>query len=330
MTPRPVIYASSGWGVHDQRWTSALEACGFAVSVHLDGPDLRSEVEASLPEHAPVLAGPLIPVTARLIELDRRLVGLSWGFDLQEGHSRSVSREELSWLHQLDALIVDSPSSRILAIESGMNPEHIHLIPWGIDTEAFQPTGPQAELPFEGDCRVVLSLRTHDLLYRTADVLEAFAAAALIDPDLRMVMAGSGPLTPDHRARADELGLAHKLWFPGAVPEAQVAELLRSADVYVSAAETDGTSVTLLQAMSCRVPVIVSDTPGNSWWVDDGQTGRTFPVGDTSTLAELMVTASRDDASLDAAATLVNDRADWAVNLLALRDIMAGDDEPGT
>jgi glycosyltransferase involved in cell wall biosynthesis len=48
----------------------------------------------------------------------------------------------------------------------------------------------------------------------------------------------------------------------------------------VSASEVDGTSVTLLQAMACGTPVVVSDIDGNRGWVTEGKTGRLFRTGD--------------------------------------------------
>jgi glycosyltransferase involved in cell wall biosynthesis len=324
MTITPVIYTSPTWGVHDQRWVGALEAGGFTVRVLAADPNLRREVENAEPLEAPVLAGPLTSVTSQLVGLKRRVVGLSWGFDLQPDHSASAKTGELAWLPQLDALIVDSPSTRQEALAVGLSADRIHLIPWGIELDKFTPTGARTDFGFPPGSRVLLSLRTHDDLYRTADVVEAFAQASQRDPKLVLVMGGSGPLTANHRERIDALGLSQRVAFIGQVDEADIAPLLRAADLYVTASETDGTSVTLLQAMACRTPVIASQTAGNAWWIADGETGRTFPVGDVPALAALMVDDLQHAADLDQAARLVHERADWNKNRMALTSIMLG------
>jgi glycosyltransferase involved in cell wall biosynthesis len=324
MSGRPVIYASSGWGVHDRRWTDALKSCGFTVHVVPAGPNLRGDVENAVTPDAPVLAGPLTTVTSQLVDLKRRVVGLSWGFDLQPGHSASAKIGELAWLPQLDALIVDSPSTQREALAHGLADEQIHLIPWGIELDRFTPSGPRTHFGFPPGSRVLLSLRRHDHLYRTADVVEAFGQASKEDPELVLVMGGTGPLTSDHRERIDALGLSHRVAFIGQVDEQDIAPLLRAADLYVTASETDGTSVTLLQAMACRTPVAASQTAGNEWWIADGRTGRTFPVGDVPALAALMVDDRQHAAELDQAARLVHERADWNKNRMALTSIMLG------
>lgn len=322
MIARSVIYASDDWGIHDQRWVAALESCGFVVTVVTGSGAAANIASADLPG-APVLAGPLTTVTRHLVDLPRPIVGLSWGFDLQQDHGRASNADELDWISALDRLIVDSPSSAAIARSLGLPADRIHLLPWGVDLDQFAPTGSATRFGFPGDSRIIASLRRHDDLHRTADVIEAFAIAAARDANLRLVMAGSGPLTASHQSRVAELDLVERAIFPGQVDESTVAELLRGADAYVTATETDGTSVTLLQAMACRVPVLASAIPGNDWWIQDGDTGRTFPVGDVDLLAELMTTDRPSDARLDRARAAVIERADWLRNRQALREIMA-------
>jgi glycosyltransferase involved in cell wall biosynthesis len=326
MSGRHVVYASTGLGVHDRRWIAALEDCGFEVEVRTDGEGLVDVVSGVRPADAPVLAGPLDTVARRLVGLSRPVIGLSWGYDLQQGHSKAAPLDELGWIRDLSGLIVDSPVTRDLAFSLGLPEDRIALIPWGVDLGVFTPDGPSitaASHSFDPESRVVLSLRTHDHLYRTADVLEAFALAASVDRDLVLVMGGDGPLTAEHESRVAELGLGDRVRFTGRVDEGELPALLRGADLYVTASETDGTSVTLLQAMACGTPVLASANPGNEWWVIDGETGREFAVGDVAALAKLMAVRT-DMASMAAAAlALVRRQGDWSRNRLKLADVMA-------
>ena len=326
MSGKHVIYASASAGIHDQRWVEALRACGFEVAVMAASADLRASVDAFEPLSAPVLTGPLNTVTKLLVGLSRPVIGLSWGYDLQQGHSQSVPLESLAWISALDGLVVDSPATRDLAISLGLAAERIVLIPWGVDLEVFTPTGlvvSAATHGFASGSRVVLSLRTHDTLYRTSDVIEAFVRAALVDPALVLVMGGDGPLTPAHRARVAELGLESRVRFIGRVDESELPALLRGADLYVTTSETDGTSVTLLQAMACGVPVIASRNPGNATWVREGETGQLFDVGDTEALADLLIIRNLHAANeASSALALARLDANWSQNRLRLGTIL--------
>ena len=287
--------------------------------------DLRASVAAFQPLSAPVLAGPLNSVTKSLVGLSRPVIGLSWGYDLQQGHSQAVPLEAMAWLSGLDGLVVDSPVTRDLAIALGLGPERVVLIPWGVDLELFTPDGPAVSAAAHGfahGSQVVLSLRTHNTIYRTSDVIEAFARAALADPALMLVLGGDGPLTPAHRARVDELGLAPRVRFIGRVDESELPALLRGADLYVTASETDGTSVTLLQAMACGVSVIASRNPGNATWVREGETGQLFDVGDVKELAALMVSGRTNPDVIDTALRLVRSEGDWTGNRMRLLQVI--------
>ena len=329
-----VIYASASNGVHDRRWVEALRACGFEVTVLSASGDPRASVAAFQPLSAPVLAGPLNSVTKSLVGLSRPVIGLSWGYDLQQGHSQAVPLEAMAWLSGLDGLVVDSPVTRDLAIALGLGPERVVLIPWGVYLELFTPDGPAVSAAAHGfahGSQVVLSLRTHDTLYRTLDVIEAFARAALVDPALMLVLGGDGPLTPAHRARVAELGLAPRVRFIGRVDESELPALLRGADLYVTTSETDGTSVTLLQAMACGAPIVASANAGNAQWITDGLTGQTFPIGDIDALAALLVTCDRNrktPSAAESAHELVARQADWLKNRLKLCTILAPLDSP--
>ena len=323
-----VIYVTGGWGVHDTRWVGALEACGFAVVVCHDPHEVADLV---LEHHAvAVLAGPLFTVTQQIGRLAVPLIGLSWGFDLNEELPNLPVSSDTTWLQELSGLIVDSHATRDIAQSLGVDPARMWVIPWGVDLELFTPHGPAISAldhGFDNRSRVVLSLRAHDDLYRTADVIEAFALAAVAAPDLTLVMGGSGPLTGAHEARISELGLSSRFRLLGQIPEADLPLHLRGCDAYVTASQSDGTSVTLLQAMACGAPVIASANSGNAQWV----TGQTFPVGDVFALAALLVACGRNAKTLgeaELAHKLVVEKADWAKNRLLLRSILGPTKSP--
>ncbi len=326
MATKHAVYASSSLGVHDRRWIAALEACGFEIDVRTDGEDLVEAVSDARPADAPVLAGPLDTVARSLVGLPRPVIGLSWGYDLQQGHSKATSLDGLGWIKDLDGLVVDSPVTRDLAMSLGLPGERIALIPWGVDLKVFTPDGARmaaADHGFAPGSRVVLSLRTHDDLYRTHDIIEAFARAAAQKPELVLIMGGDGPLASEHRARVAHLGLADRVRFIGRVDEHELPALLRGAELYVTASETDGSSVTLMQAMACGTPIAASANAGNEWWIVEGETGHEFAVGDVAALADLMTNLSDTSALVAAALERVRKRGDWARNRLKLVEVMS-------
>jgi glycosyltransferase involved in cell wall biosynthesis len=111
-----------------------------------------------------------------------------------------------------------------------------------------------------------------------------------------------------------------------------------AADVYVSASEVDGTSVSLLEAMASRRAVVVSDIAGNREWVEPGRNGVLFPVGDAALLARaLLDVAALPDAARrgwgEQGRSQVLLRADWERNAARLTVLLrhaAGGTRAGT
>jgi L-malate glycosyltransferase len=341
-----VAYATTGWSIHDQRWLDALrdnglDPAGVSVAAPGDrvpegvavvpGPaELRSHLVglAARPGGLSVLAGPLTTVTAGLVGIPARLVGLSWGWDLQpEAIGQAFDAEQLAWLSALDALIVDSVVTRQVALGLGVDAGRIALIPWGADTALFTPDGPRTELTAWGVVptdHVVLSLRSHTPIHRVGDVIEAFAIASAADANLLLLVGGDGPMRGSLESRVAELGLAGRVRFVGRLDESELPALLRSVGLYVSATAVDGTSVTLLQALACGTPVAVSDIPGNRPWADQPWT-RLFPLGDTARLADEMLRTAYAPAGRREPQRLAERRRQeisWARNATALVGIM--------
>lgn len=329
MTGRHCVYATSGWGIHDIRWTDALRHVGFDPQIVRLGIDasnpaeLPKLVDRAAGPHVPVLAGPLDSVTSHLIGIKAPIIGLSWGFDL---HTMS----DRSWLPELHGLIVDSDATARIATSAGVAPAAITFLPWGVDVERFTPDGPRADLTRWGvpkSARTVLSLRAHEPIYRVSDILEGFAITSREVTDLHLLIGHSGSLTDELRRQAGALGIEGRTHFIGSLPEEQLPEVLRATNVYVSASEVDGSSVTLLQAMACGTPVLTSDTEGNRPWVQPGVTGHLFRTGDPRDLAKELVRIAHAESGTATELTanaraLVQSRADWKSNIHRLAEAL--------
>ena len=209
-------------------------------------------------------------------------------------------------------------------MEAGLDASRITFLPWGVDLASCRPDGPVADLRSAGvdaSVPVVLSLRALEPMYRIGDIVKAWPAVLPHMPTAMLVIANDGSLRSELEQRVGALAMDASVRFIGRVPEAEVPSLLRRAAAYVSMSEVDGTSVTLLQAMACGAPVVVSDIPGNRAWVDGVRTGRLVPIGADTALAEAIVAAAGGDTAVPAGA-LVRERADWQANIARLAEAL--------
>ena len=123
--------------------------------------------------------------------------------------------------------------------------------------------------------------KAHDVL------LDAFAR---LDGELngwRLSIVGDGERQPDLEIQAERLGIARRIDWHGVVPDPH--RFYRAASVFVMPSRVEGQPNALLEAMSCGLPVIVSNgAPGLLELVEDGKTGLVVPVNNPEALADAL------------------------------------------
>ena len=248
----------------------------------------------------------------------RPLISMSWGSDLLLGARRGAGRWKARWaLSRSHLLLCDCQTVRRMALDLGMAQERIVVFPWGVDLERFRPgrSGRVRRQLGWDDEFVLLSARSFEPIYGVDVLVDAFLRLAPAEPRLRLLLLGDGSLRPSLQRRVEQAGLHSRVRFVGAVAEEALPEYYRSADLYVSGSHSDGTSVSLLEAMACGLPVVVSDLPSNQEWVEPGVQGWLFPDGDSCALAggigQALAVARRRASMGKCARELVEREADW-------------------
>jgi glycosyltransferase involved in cell wall biosynthesis len=88
---------------------------------------------------------------------------------------------------------------------------------------------------------------------------------------------GDGPLGPTLRREASALGIADRVVFHGQVSDEEKFRLLTAADVYVSASLHEGFGICFLEAMAARLPIIATDTGGQTDFLVSGRNAILVP-----------------------------------------------------
>lgn len=84
------------------------------------------------------------------------------------------------------------------------------------------------------------------------------------EPDTRFIMAGSGDMIRRSIELAAELGIGHKVMFPGFLRGDDVTRVFQMADLYVMPSVSEPFGIAPLEALSNDVPVIISKQSGVS------------------------------------------------------------------
>ena len=110
--------------------------------------------------------------------------------------------------------------------------------------------------------------------------------------------------------------------FGGRILPDDLPRWYRRADLFISPSHVDGSSVSLMEALACGIPVLVSDIPANLEWVHDNQNGWVFRDGDAAHLANRIIWIARQKATREriarAGRQTAEKRADWKRNFKVL------------
>jgi glycosyltransferase involved in cell wall biosynthesis len=216
--------------------------------------------------------------------------------------------------------VSDAEVTRRKAVDYGMEAACTAVFPWGVDLTRFKPalrTARSGSEPF-----ILFCNRNWEPLYGVAVLARAFARVAQQRDDVSLLLLGDGSQAQAIRQILLSGHALERVQFGGQVPQADLARWYRMADLYISPSHVDGSSVSLMEALACGLPALVSDIPGNREWVSDGVNGWLFPDGDPQALADriLAVMAQRDalPAIRQAARRTAEERADWPRNFAVL------------
>jgi glycosyltransferase involved in cell wall biosynthesis len=205
---------------------------------------------------------------------------------------------------------------RLVMDELGVPKKKIADIMFGINTEIFNDK--KRELPATEF--VITSTRNFEKVYNHEQFIRAVAKIRDKIPALKVIMAGDGSMKQEMMDLAAGLGLEGVISFRGKLPQQQIVEILNSTHVFVTVSLSDGNALSLLEAMACGAYPVASDIPANREWVKEGINGNFVAIGDVDLLAERLLEAFRNYASLSAKAKVESERViaekgTWQVNM---------------
>ena len=349
-----ILYFSRDYGPHDHRFLSAIAEAGHEIFfLRLERRNLSTEQRPLPPRVREIAwvggeslfswfrvahflqdlrkviadvkpdlfhAGPL-PTCGTLAAASgfHPLVLVSWGSDLLYDAQRKVFTRWLTRysLRHADVLIGDCLAVRHAAQAFAFPENKIITFPWGVDLQRFSPHGGdgglRAQLGWE-KAFVLLHMRSWERFYGAEMVMRVFLHLASNYPELHLLMPGSGSLTSRLQKMIRKAELENRVYFPGQLKQDLLPNYYRAADLYVSASRSDGSSVSLMEALACGLPALVSDIPGNREWVELGEEGWLFPLEDEAALADCIVTAIEQRNSLKEMSKRARHRAEGRAN----------------
>ena len=268
---------------------------------------------------------------------------------LQDGDSEEYVRRYLGPLFATYAPLhrrfdhVQAISSALAerAVRYGGPAPSVTVVPNGCDPHLFDEPEAAAmaalrrRLDLEG-ARVVVSVSRLVLKNGIDRLLRAFPAVLTAVPEAALLLVGDGEDRVALERIAQELGIAPRVRFAGAVAHEHIGDYLRLAEVFARPSLSEGLGTAFLEAMACGVPIVGTRTGGIPDFLVDGRTGLFCDPARPETIANAIVRVLRDDVlareMARAGRALVAQRYRWeavAERIGALYDRLLGADATG-
>ncbi len=198
-----------------------------------------------------------------------------WGIDRSVSDIRDTVREEQIY-EMADAITLPSQFAARSFVESGVPGEKLHVLPYGVRLEQFQPVGSPPPDRFQ-----VLFAGAVGLRKGVPYLLDAFSQLKHPAKILRVV----GALQPELKSLIRRLP-TEGVEFLGAVSQERLAQLMSSSHVMVLPSIEEGLALVQGQAMACGCPVIATTNTGGEDLFTDGVEGFIVPVRDPGAIRD--------------------------------------------
>jgi glycosyltransferase involved in cell wall biosynthesis len=199
------------------------------------------------------------------------------GIDVHDG----LSAARQAALRTADRVIAVSAwtRARVLGL-GGIEPSRVAVVPNTVDADRFcvspRPEGLAKRYGLQPGERVVLSVARLSAAdgYKGHDrVILALPRIRESCGPVRFLLAGRGDDRPRLEALARDAGVKDAVTFTGFLPDSELADHYRLADVFAMPSRGEGFGVVFLEAMSCGTPVLAGNRDGSVDALDGGRLG---------------------------------------------------------
>ena len=220
------------------------------------------------------------------------------GIELSKWQWNVVRRINRMLFHRADHVVTVSEPLRQKMLEMwGLPEDKVTAIDNGAHVEDFAAehdiSALQAEYNLNGEPTAVF-VGTFRLWHGLDLVIEAFRKVSQKNPNFRLLLIGDGPQYDEIQRLVNDYGIADKVVFTGKVAHAEVAPLMKLAQVALvnprlSPASAAQSPLKLFEYMAGAKAVIAPDVPNIQRIVTDGVNGLLIPPNDADLLADAML-----------------------------------------
>jgi glycosyltransferase involved in cell wall biosynthesis len=190
--------------------------------------------------------------------------------------------------HIADRIICYTNIEKETLVDLGINPEKISVIHNGVDTEIFT----QKQYKREQEKQQILWVGRFVSGKGVEYLIDAFSLVRQKMPNTNLVLVGEGPGRTTIQEQIKNRALQASVTLINHLDNTKLPEVYKKSDVFVLPSLMEGVPRTILEAMSCGIPVITTNLPHLRHLVD--RAGLVIPPKDPSSLSKAILMILED------------------------------------
>lgn len=321
MKARTAFYVSKSKSSHDERFVEALQQVTQLREFYLDQGNSFGDKQIWSDSEL-IIASPLSSgVTFVPTSLKSTIIGICLAYEINEEAKKSEKfREIYENVNRCKAIVCDSKFIETALIDIFKFKGEVLRITYGCNQEKFKGI----EFEDVGKLRI-LSTRNWSLIHSNITTVSALRIIRDKEIEFEIDFYGAGEQLTTKFMKNTITEFQSKVRFNGPYSQEDLPRILSNSEIYISSAQSDGASVSLLESMSAGRICITRDFPSNREWIENGKNG--FLFTNFEELAEIIISLHKLDYIeklniSNAAKERVTGVANWSQNKVKLQTLV--------
>ena len=220
---------------------------------------------------------------------DRTIISTAWGSDININNNSLLKKFIVTKILKKSRLITcDAMHMRNTMMQMGIDEKKINIINFGIDTNHF--SNKKTNKHTKNNEFKVISLRDFEPIYDIECLINAIPIVLDKFPNTYFELLGRGTLKKHIMSLVQNMKLNNSVTFIDYIENKNMPVILSNADILVSTSLSDaGIAGSTAEAMSCELPVVVTNSGENSNWINHGDNGFLVEVSNPQELAKYII-----------------------------------------
>lgn len=306
--PTRILLLADINSVHTQRWAIGLAKKGFSIGIFsLNGTtnrwfDSHEAIECVYMPDSATGSGSLFSKLSYLAQLPLLLMKIrsfkpdivhahyassygllgalsgfrpfiisAWGTDVMRFPQKNGLCSEIIKFSLRRADMICATSHTLENSIQRLVNKKVEVVPFGVDMKEFRPGDrPEEKEEFRIGC-----VKSLEKIYNISSLIIAFSylLQKYGSKNLKLDIVGDGSERQNLEELAERLQLADAVTFRGSIRHSEIPSTLNTFDVFVNLSEYESFGVSVVEAMACQTPVVVSTAEGLREVVAGGDCG---------------------------------------------------------